>query len=559
MRVLTSLFYSFLLLGLVWPTPGQEASTPYSPLNNELKAWSPAFTIVKVSEHLSTFQKDLVTQQELTPEAAKKEASYLRYFDLSDFPRRYLPSGTAGLFFWNNELSPAASVARPIAVPGAENRLFYVDVRWYCWTYESWEKVAVEDPYFREPLVPSELPELKYMKSIIGNGVIRASWFLHYTGDNTEFLKPGEDKSDAPFYYTLLYASSVFVRETEEEVPLGYYQEIATGRNIDKDPEWTQAGKDTKRYKFIQTRTEKRKIKKTTVGVVPQNAAEFQKFWGIDPSIKDAAAFTVHRGAVIDEGKSNVSYQNRIIAFYQATRGIYWRTFDVFRTAGDQDFFETTPVPEQDLKDFDAGEHIFLDMKGGMYFLLTGGSKAKEPRIEYGDPRVVRDQQSGGKIILVMSKSCIACHDKGIIPPQNEVTKFADVGGRLKAASPFERDRLKAFYFSNMNRLVQNGQASFTDFVKDCNGLTPEENATQFQQARTWYAQPVTLEQAAREVGAVDVKELQDAAQFTAKGRIGALILSGKTIPRQTWEYGAYAETFLLLLEYRKAVKIPLR
>ncbi len=558
MRFLVSFIYSFLLLGLlVAETAGQEAPA-YSPLNSELDPWSPAYTVERIAEHLTAYQKDLVVRQELSPEAARKEASYLRYFDASDAPRRFLSSVTAGLFFWTNELSPAASVSRPRATD-ASNRLFFVDIRWYCWTCEAWEKVSNDDPYFREPLVPSDLPALKYMRSIIGNGVVRAGWFLFYTADTSQFLKAGELKADNAFYYTLLYSSSVFVREVEEEVPLGHYQEIATGRSISAEPEWSRAAKDTKNYRFVTVKTEKRKVQKTTLGVVPQNTAEFQKFWGIDTAIKDASTFTVHRGAVIDEGKSDVSYQNRIIAFYQATRGLYMRTFDVFRTAGDQDFFETTPVPEQDLANFDAGEHILIDMKGGMYFALTGGSKQKEPRVEIGDPRLVRDQQSGGKILLVTAKSCVACHDKGVIPPKNEVTAFADVGGRLKGATPFERDRLKAFYFSNLQRLTKLGQDNFADFIKECNGLTTEENATQFQQARSWYAQPVTLEQAAREVGAVDVKELQDAAQFTAKGRIGAMILNRKAIPRQTWEFGGYAETFLLLIEYRKAAKIPLR
>lgn len=559
MRFFTACLYSFLLLGVVWPTPGQEASPPtYNTMNAELESWSPAFVIDKIAGHLAGYQKDLVARKEMHPDAAQKEASYLRYFDVSDAPRRYLPAVTAGLFYWNNSMSPAASVARPQPVPGADNRLFFIDLRWYCWTTEAWEKVSLEDPYFREPLVPSGLPSLTYMKSVIGNGVVRASWLLFYAADTSQFLKVGETKADNAFYYTLTYASSIFEREVEEETQLGYYVEIATNRRVTDDKEWARAAKDP-RYRFDVTRTEKRKVQKTTVGVVPQNTAEFQRFWGIDTAIKDAVRFTVHRGAVVDEGRSGVSYQGRIIAYYQATRGKYWRTFDVFRTAGDQDFFERTPVPEQDLKDFDGGEHIFQDMKGGLHFLLTAGSKNKEPRVEFADPRLVRDQQSGGKVMLVTGKSCVACHDKGIIPPENEVTKFADLGGKLKGATPFEQDRLKAFYFSNLQRLVKQGQEAYADFIKDCNGLTPEENSTQFQQARTWYAQAVTLEQAAREVGAVDVRELQDACQNTAKGRIGAMILNGKPIPRQTWELGGYAETFLLLIEYRKAAKIPLR
>jgi hypothetical protein len=497
-------------------------------LNPELPAWSPGYVVERCAEHLS-----------MVPPESKP---FVRYFDGSAAPRALLPALTAALAFGCNSASSATVVSVPQPVPHADNRLFWIDLRWYRWTPEVWEQVAGEDPYFREPLVPSASPGLATLKATSGNAVVRAGWFLAYTFDTTQFLKGADTKADDAFYYKLVYGTRT------EEVTERVTVERATveRRSV---PVRTAAGLEYREQDVTVTRpvVETRKTV-VTRAAVPQTAAEFERFWKVDTKLLEE--FPLDQGAVVDEGRSGVSLQNRTIWRVRTAIGSYWRTFDVLRSAGDQDFLEN-PFP----REFDAGEHIALDAKGAQHYLLTNG---KGERVEFGDPRVVHDTASGNKVLLTAA-SCIHCHDAGILPVRNELEKIVELGADLKAYGPERALRLKQFYFGDLPRLIRNDQADYAAFVARCNGLSPQQNAAAFGRARSWYAQPVTLEQAAREIGCAP-RELADALSVGTKGRLGRLALDGTPVPRTTWERGGYQEAFLLVLEARKrAGKDPAR
>jgi hypothetical protein len=538
-------------------------------INPEYAAWSPEQTYERVAEHLAVYQGQIIaasgarTKEELEKarEYAAKESSYLVYFDLSDVPRQLLPAGTASLQFTNNSSSSAPIVYRALPVANCDNRLFFADYRYLNWSDKVLEKISEEDPYYRNPIIPSDSKAFQFVRATVGNKVIRASWFCYYTGDTTEFLKKGETKADNAFYYQLLYASNFSEKEVEKTVEKEV-EKVQTYTEYEQRQVLVDYG-NYRQYEYrsfpVQrkrtvksTEKVKVKVKEKVFGAVPQNAKEFQKFWRIDSALKDAADFFADRGAVIDEDRSQVSYSNRVIQRVRTNLGTYTRTFDVFRTSGDQDFLETLPVPLQDKKKFkfDAGEHIFQDPKGNQIYLLTAGDN--EDRVEFGDPRVVRDQMSGHRLIVSTWKSCVACHDKGMILLQNEVETVLKAGAKLNVR--YDQFFAKnAFYLRNVNRLLEIDNLEYAEFVRECNGLTPPENARQFQSFRSWYISPVTLEQAARECGA-PVEELMDAIQVSPKIRIARLLTDKRPMPRYVWERGGFQETFLLLIEYRKAV-----
>lgn len=441
-------------------------------LNPEFPEWSPGYVVERCAEHLAGVPVD--------------DRPRIRYFDLSDTPRSLLPAAISSLLLGCNSASTAAAVAVPRPVPNTDNRIFWIDLAWYRWTPDIWEAVSAEDPYFREPLIPSSSVGLKYLRDQCGNAVVRASWFVYYTYDTTQFLAKGAVQADNAFYYKLIYG--------------------------DKG--------------------------------APKTAAEFEKFWHVDFALlKD---FPVDQGAVVDEGRSEVSYQNRTIWRVRTALGAYWRTFDVFRSVGDQDFVEN-PFPGV----FDAGEHIFQDAKGAQFYFLTDGAGK---RVEFGDPRVVHDDTSGNRVVLTAA-SCIHCHDNGIIPIRNELVELRKQGAKLKSYGKERQQREDQFYHGNLNKLIAEDQAAYTEFVRTCNGLTPQESTTAFGRFRSWYASPVSLAQAAREVGA-SVEELTQALVPGTKGRLGRMILDGEPIPRSTWERGGYQEAFLLLLHYRENPKL---
>lgn len=545
------------------PLPALALDKLRQKVNPEFPAWSPEQVFERVAEHLAVFQQNLIeVGGAATPEGLEEarlyaalQASYLVYFDLSDVPRSVLPQGNAALQFTANSASAAPFVYRLLPVPGSDNRLFYGNFQLLNWNTEVLDKIAEEDPYYREPLIPSDSKALLYVKSVIGNRVFRADWFIYYTGDTAEFLKVGEVKADNAFYYQLLYAGNHVVREVEEDVQVKKkVTEHVRKRFKYSNGQQTWWQDDLVPVEKEVVTTQRRKVSKKFFGKVPQDVKEFQQFWRVDTALKDAGDFFADRGAIVDEGRSQVSYSNRILQRVRTSLGTYWRSFDVFRTAGDQDYLEELPVPLQDGKKFkfDAGEHIFQDAKGNQVYFLSNGTAQGEARVEFGDPRVVRDQMSGGQLIVKTWKSCVACHDQGIIPLENEVKSLLKDGVRLNLRYD-QVVQKQAFYLREINRLIAVDNAEYAEFVRECNGLLPQENARQYQRFRNWYWAPLTLAQAARECGAPP-EELQDALSLSAKGRLGRMALTGATIPRTVWERGLYQEAFLLLITYRKSV-----
>lgn len=495
-------------------------------LNPELPAWSPGYVLERCAEHLATINE--------------QDRCRIRYFDLSDVPRQQLSSMTAALFFGCNSASIAPTVSMPRPVANTDNRIFWIDLLWYRWTPEVWEKVSQEDPYFREPIIPSISTGLNYLREQTkANAVIRADWFLYYTYDTTQFLRRNATQADDAFYYQLLYGDLEEEREVKQKVK----KPVTRRKQVPYQDRW---GRTYYRWEDITEDTEEEiKETKKVKGFVPRTAAEFEKVWKVDLAVlKD---YPIDQGAVVDENRSIVAYNNRVLWRVRTPIGVYWRTFDVGRSVGEQDFIES-PFPRV----FDAGEHIIQDGKGAQIYFLTDGTGK---RVEFGDPRVVRDTMSGEKTIVLTAKSCIHCHDSGILPMRNEIPRLKEIGADLRAITPDRAERLRQFYLGNLQRLVKLDQDEYANFVQTCNGLTTQENAAQFSRARSWYAGAVTLTQGARELGC-ESKELSDALSIGTKGRLGRLILDGEPIPRLTWERGGYQEAGLLLIEYRRGARI---
>lgn len=507
------------LLGLaaaVLLAPAQEPAPPaaeaeYKPdpamvrlraqVNPELPAWSPEYVVERCAEHLATINR--------------RDHARIRYFSLADVPLNKLPAAVGALHFVANSTAriPVSVVPRP--VPDTDNRIFWIDLAWFNWRPETWESLCKEDPYFLEPIVPSDAAGLGYLRRETGgNAVMRGDWFTHYAMDNGEFLNGSDataEFNENSFYYQLLYS------------------------NV----EFTRAGKKVR-------------------GVGPATAAEFEESWYVDFSA--LADFPIDKGVMVDKGFSGVALGNRIMWRVRGRVGTYWRTFDVFRVAGDQDFIET-PFP----KKFNAGEHIFQDERGAQYYHLSNGAGKS---VDYANPFVVKgDPANVHNSVLVTSRSCVHCHDAGIQPFRSEPQRLRAEGLQLKAYDYAMAERYNQFYLQEqkMARLLKADQDNYSAFVLEVNGLSAAENVQGFVAARTQYLKDVTLDQAARELGAT-TQEFSDALAYgvgtpdkpegVTKGRLGRLVLTGQPLPRHTWERGLYQEAGLLLMEHRKAAKM---
>jgi hypothetical protein len=505
-------------------------------LNPEFPVWSPAHTIERCAEHLAMINEH--------------DRPRIRYFDMSDVPRQKLPAAVSALFFGANSAARGYMTYQPQAVPHTNNRVFWVDLCWYNWTPEAWESISQEDPYFREPIIPSESPGLRFLKEqTLANPVVRGGWFLWYVFDNGEFVnqKDAQLFNEKSFYYQLVYANVTFDRDvTEKTTEKKTVYEKQTRERNDGYRRWQEEVQVPVEKEVV---TEK-KVRKKVRGVGPKTAAEFESVWKVDFNV--LREFPIDKGSAIDEGASNVSYQNRVVWRVRTAIGTYYRTFDVLRTAGDQDFIEN-PFPTT----FDAGEHIVQDERGAQFYHLSDG---KGNSLDFANPFVVKGDPSGPhNTVLVTSRSCIHCHSTGILALQNIHHDLREAGVQLRAITPDRAERFNQFFLQKkkMDKLVAADQENYSAFIKDCNGLTADENVQNFRSIRAWYGAPVTIAQAARELGA-EVRELSDAIGLQGtKGRLGRLVLDGTPIPRSVWERGGFQEAGLLLLEWRKLAKIP--
>lgn len=498
-----------------------------SQVNPEYVAWPAEQVFDRCAEHLATIKKE--------------DRCRIRYFDLSGVPRQILPAMASSLMLGTNSAARSPVVYVPQAVPGTDNRIFWIDICWYNWTPEAWESLSLEEPYLREPIIPSNSRSLAFLKAeTLANPVMRADWFLWYTFDNGEFINVKKATLFNPeaFYYKLLYANVEFDREVEEKVT-----QTTTERRTVQEQRGAyiyQVVKDVPVQKEVV-----QKVKKKVKGVGPDTAAEFEKAWLVD--FDHLKEYPIDQGTTVDEGFSGVAYHNRVLWRVRTKIGVYWRTFDVFRTAGDQDFVENV-FP----KEFDAGEHIFQDERGAQFYHLTDG---KGKSVDFANPFVVKGDPAGPhNTVLVTARSCIHCHDTGILKGKDVHLENMLAGVLLKGATVDRDERSRQFYLRHkkFDKLMGGDQANYADFVRDCNGLTPSENIQNFQRARSWYGAGVKLAQAARELGC-EPKELQDALGYqTAKARLGRLAMEDYAIPRSVWERGGYAEAGLLLLEWRR-------
>jgi hypothetical protein len=394
-------------------------------------------------------------------------------------------------------------------VPSTQNRIFWIDLAWFNWSAESWDSIASEEPYTVEPVVtPNSLGWLYLRDQTKTTAVIRGDWFVYYATDNGEFVnaKGVENFNPKSYYYQLLYSNVEFVRE--------------------------QNGN-----------------KKKVTGVGPETVAEFEKAWFVD--FEHLKEFPIDKGTMVDSGFSGVAFNNRVMWRVRSKVGTYWRTFDVFRVAGEQDFVQT-PFP----REFDGGEHIFQDERGAQFYLLSDG---KGKTVDFANPFLVRgDPSNAHNRVLVTGRSCIHCHDTGILAWRNEHARIIDEGVKLKAGNYAIAERFNQFFLQEqkLRRLMQIDQDNYAEFVRECTGLTVQENVQNFVKARSWYVQGLSLQQAAREFG-TSVKHLEEALAYgsgdedmplgTTQGRLARLALTGQPLPRHTWERGLYQEAGVLL------------
>ena len=470
---------------------------PRIPLRNE------GDHIKNVNEVLDLVAEDLAAQK-----LSGIDVSRLRYVFLHSIPPHMRASTRSALPFWVNSMSRSDEVVPPQPVPNTEEMVYRLNIDDYEWTPEAWEKVSGQDPYLRAPVVQGQA--ITFIKQNIGNGVVRADWFIYHASDPSLTRTKADD---AP-YYVLTYARTKFTSQHQVRDTRG----------------------NTTNKAVVEIRP-------------PRNGQEFRDVWGV--SLKDALDFRSDRGAVVNEGDSGkmtgtpVAFNARLLRYVNGKIGYYWQTFDNQASVGDRDYAENTQNFEGE-----ANEYIVQGLNHLQFYFLSDGQGS---RVEFADPRIVRDTTDNLHRPLRNGVSCAICHVVGINPFRSYVRQTTEDGVENHHTEQESLRRFNRFHLSNVDKIVQRNQEDYAEAVERCNGLTPQENAFQFHSFRTWYEKPLDKAQICREL-ACTVDELDASLSVGVKRRLNHLLITDTPVPRTTWESGLYAESALLLMEYRKGL-----
>lgn len=278
------------------------------------------------------------------------------------------------------------------------------------------------------------------------------------------------------------------------------------------------------------------------VGKAPKNAAEFRKIWRV--SLKDARALHKERGVPILPGKSGVARYSRLIQYAPTTGRVYWETFDSRTAAGFQNIANNLLGTYR----HDAGE-IILNLPNDLQTYLLINQKGD--RVEVADSEIIKVE------FLYTARRCVECHKgQGIITPKEFIPEWVQRAVDLES---YDKDTMKwfeEFYYSDPNGIViRHAKERYQEAVVKCwptaQGETVEDTCTNivngFLGICSTYAMPVTLAQAAHELGYTE-GQIQLCLQNLKTSNINLPALGGgDTYPRDDWELNSFRQFYEIL------------
>lgn len=247
-------------------------------------------------------------------------------------------------------------------------------------------------------------------------------------------------------------------------------------------------------------------------------------------------------GAVL---QSIVAIHNRQLERYPTITGYFWESRDTKGNAGRQNvisggdnLFAIKP---------DGGEFIW-SLPNGLqgYYLANGDGK----QVAEVPPDIARDTITAfASKSVVNARSCVVCHDAGLRPFNDVVSRLVK-GDKLKLVDPDKERviRLEEFYLTQLAKRIDRDSEQYADAVEACNGLKTQPNAKAFESLIYGYFEArVDLAAAARELG---IEKIEAALQRSLNGTLTA-ILAGESVARDAWEE-AYHEAAILSFGVKK-------
>ena len=223
---------------------------------------------------------------------------------------------------------------------------------------------------------------------------------------------------------------------------------------------------------------------------------------------------------------SGVSQNNRVVERHLTQYGSYWKSFDFETSRGQQNMF-IDPIDFH----FAGGEMIWSLPNGLQAYLITDN---QGNRINEAPTAIVTDKFAADKIVR-NGLACMRCHDRGM---KRFVDNIRPAFEALPDNSHSGRREVLELYVSRdvMNESLKEDETRFLAAMEEVLG-EPQAEDPLISVSRNFLDAPITLSQAAGELGLKDAGVLSQLFQLPEFTRLGlAGVSAGGVVRRDTWE-----------------------
>lgn len=273
----------------------------------------------------------------------------------------------------------------------------------------------------------------------------------------------------------------------------------------------------------------------------PDNLKDFERKLGINRDRN--FLFNLSQRAAINN--SGVAFHNRVLEYDPGIFGPYWISYDFGSDADKENVIRNPLGPKTNANPFvnadfeNKANEILAGLPNGFdaYYVANAAGN----RLDFADPALVTDtSQVSRTATIVPGISCITCHSQG------KQIKILDVARNGSPLNGLEQLKLLALYpdSKKFTRILERDRDRYNAAAKQAiepflgkDAVSASGVTEPIRTIAEHYNKPITLEQAALEVG---VKPEALKQLIYTSGELQQLglrpLLDSHTITRETWE-----------------------
>lgn len=255
---------------------------------------------------------------------------------------------------------------------------------------------------------------------------------------------------------------------------------------------------------------------------LPHDVASLERDLGVDAA-QNISDFIARRSGLTLSG---VSRNNRVVERHPARHGAYWKSYDFQTSKGRQNMFADP------LNFHYAGGEMIWNLPNGLQGYLVTDNTGQ--RIAEAPTTIVTDKFSEDRIVR-NGLACMRCHDRGMKKFSGNLRPAFET---LTTSVSFNRQAILRLYAprEEMDALIARDQKRFLSALEEAIG-TSDADEPLVSTSRKFLDAPLTLSQAASEVGLEGAEHLQSLFRLPEFTRLGlGGLAAGGVIRRDTWE-----------------------